>query len=261
MSETKALTVSSLALTLTDLTAYERFAEFAIAAGIVPRGMSPKEMIAQSIVKMQYGKELRIPPMQALRSIDIVSGQPCERAHSIAGRLKASGKYDYRVTIHTNEVCEIEYFEKRAGGPPVSIGVSCYAVEEAKRAGLFEKKGSSWRNHTADMLYNRAMTRGARMYCPDIAGGSVYDPEELDGHADAEVIDAETGEVLPSASGAATYETTLGDLRMRGSSPTRTPRAYLTGRNRLGRPYPMVRQKTVCERPTFHAMRRKSKRH
>ena len=52
-------------------------------------------------------------------------------------------------------------------------------MEDAKRAGLLGK--TSWQRYPEDMLFARALSRGARRFCPDALGGAIYTPEELEG--------------------------------------------------------------------------------
>jgi hypothetical protein len=40
------------------------------------------------------------------------------------------------------------------------------------------------------MLYARALSNGAKWYCPDVFGGPIYTPDEL-----GAVVDGETGEL------------------------------------------------------------------
>ena len=54
---------------------------------------------------------------------------------------------------------------------------------------------TNWRKYPRNMLFARAISNGARWYCPDLFGGSpVYTPDELGAE-----VDGETGEVLGDA--------------------------------------------------------------
>jgi hypothetical protein len=75
----------------------------------------------------------------------------------------------------------IEFHDRGAnGGAPAYLGVSTFTVEDASRAGLLQQRGAgAWDKYLRNMLLARALTNGARWYCPGVFGGAVYDPEEL----------------------------------------------------------------------------------
>ncbi len=131
--------------------------------------------IAQACVKIMAGQELGISPVAAMRGIDIVKGQISIRAHLMAAMVKRSGKYDYRVVTSTNEACEIEFFELPAKD---SLGVSAFSMDDAQRAKL--TGNDNYVKYPKAMLYNRAMSNGARMYCPDLFLGAVYEENEIE---------------------------------------------------------------------------------
>lgn len=142
---------------------------------------------AQAIVKIMAGRELGIAPIASMTGIYIVKGKPSLSANLIATKIKASGKYNYRVRQHTAQLCEIEYFERDGNGWQ-SIGVSSFTFEDARKAGT-----QNLDKYPRNMLFARAMSNGAKWYCPDaFAGIAAYVPEELgaDVNDEGEVIDA-----------------------------------------------------------------------
>lgn len=149
----------------------------------------------QAFVKVLAGRELGIGAVEAMRGIDIIEGKLAPNAGLQASLIKRSGRYNYRIKEQTATRCVIDFFED---GQPV--GASTYTIEEAKTAGLAEK--TNWKRHPSDMLFARALTRGARRFCPDIFGGSVYSPEEMGEFIEGEayevpvrIVDEETGEI------------------------------------------------------------------
>jgi hypothetical protein len=88
----------------------------------------------------------------------------------MASRVKASGKYNYKVTEMTDKVCTIDFLE---GGQ--SIGTSSFTIEDAKKAGT-----KNLDKFPRNMLFARAMSNGVRWFCPDIYEGPVYVPEEME---------------------------------------------------------------------------------
>ncbi len=124
---------------------------------------------AQAVVKIMAGAEMGISPFQAMSGIHIIQGKPTIGAGLMASRVKASGKYNYRVLEMTDTICTVEFTEN---GQP--IGVSTFTIEDAKKAGT-----KNLDRFPRNMLFARAMSNGVRWYCPDIYEGPVYVPEEM----------------------------------------------------------------------------------
>jgi len=126
---------------------------------------------AQAITKVMAGQELGVPPMQAMRGIHVVDGNPQLSAGLVAALVKRSGRYDYRVLEANDTLVSLQWYQD---GEPV--GESMFTLAEAEHANLAKK--TNWQTYTEDMLFARALTRGARRYCPDVFGGAVYAPGE-----------------------------------------------------------------------------------
>lgn len=138
---------------------------------------------AQAIVKVLAGAELGFGAIASMAGIYIVKGRVTLSANLIAAAIKRSGRYDYRVTKLDAAGCEISFFEN--GAP---IGISTFTDADAKTAGL---AGDNWTKYRRNMMFARAMSNGAKWYCPDIFGGPVYTPDEL-----GAPVDGESGEVI-----------------------------------------------------------------
>lgn len=133
----------------------------------------------QACVKVQAGLELGLPPVQAMTGIHIVEGKPTLSAALIAALVKRSGRYNYRVTAHDDTKCVIVFFEGSE-----KIGESSFSFADAEKAGV--TRNPTWTKYRRNMLWARAMSNGARWYCPDIFGGAVYTPEELGAEVNAD---------------------------------------------------------------------------
>lgn len=144
---------------------------------------------AQAIVKVMAGQELGFAPIASMTGVYIVKGKVSLSANLIAAAVKRSGRYTFRVRKHDATVCEIEFFELDKAGNKESIGISGFSMQEATQAGL--TTSAIWKNYPRNMLYARAMSNGAKWYCPDVFGGPVYTPDEL-----GATIDGETGEII-----------------------------------------------------------------
>lgn len=151
--------------------------------------------ISKAFVKIAAGREMGIPDIAAMNGIHIVQGKLEISARLMSSLVKSSGKYNYRVTEQSNEICTIVFFEGKE-----KIGSASFTIEEAKQAGLANKE--NWRNYASDMLFARAMSRGVRRHCPDALNGIVaYVDGEIPqpkGEAE-EVVDADVKEVEPPA--------------------------------------------------------------
>lgn len=125
---------------------------------------------AQAIVKILAGQEMGFGPFASMTGVHIIQGRPAVGANLMAAAVKGSGRYDYRVKVMTDAVCEIAFFQ--AGQ---EIGVSRFTKEDAQKAGT-----KNMDKFARNMLFARAMSNGVRWYCPDVFNGSaVYTPEEL----------------------------------------------------------------------------------
>ena len=176
------------------LTTYEEVSK--IGAAMVKSGFFKSATNeAQAIVQIWAGRELGIGAVEALRGIHIIDGHISLSAGLVAAQVKRSHRYNYRVKVQTAVACEIEWYEEKQ-----PIGISAFTIQEAAAAGLATKQ--VWKSYPSDMLFARALTRGARRFCPDVFGGSVYTSEEL-GAADAiegdYEVQADTEPVAPPA--------------------------------------------------------------
>jgi hypothetical protein len=135
--------------------------------------------MAQAAVKVLAGQELGLGPIAAMTGVHIVQGKVTIGANLIAALIRKSGKYDYRIVEHTDQICRIVFY---ADGE--QIGESAFSIEDAKRAGLL--KTGPWTQHPRNMLFARALSNGAKWHAPDVFAGPIYTPDELGAVVDAE---------------------------------------------------------------------------
>lgn len=161
---------------------------------------------AQAFVKIQAGKELGLPPFAAMTGIHIIQGKPVLGANVIATLIKNDPRYNYRVMEHTAQVCRIEFYEN---GKP--CGVSEFTSEDARRAGT-----KNMDKFPKNMLFARAISNGAKWYCPGVFGGApVYTPEEmgLETDEDGVIIEGDfatsAGNTQPEPTGSNTQPPTV----------------------------------------------------
>ena len=140
---------------------------------------------SQAIVKVLAGRELGFGPIASMTGFYIVKGRVSMSANLMAAAVKRSGRYDFRVRKLDNDEVVIEFLE-HIGNEWVSLGVSSFTIEDAKRAGT-----QNLEKFPRNMLYARAMSNGVKWFCADVTGGPTYTPDEL-----GEVVDGETGEII-----------------------------------------------------------------
>lgn len=136
---------------------------------------------SQALIKLQYAQDLGIPATAAMSGIYIVDGKPMIASALLAGLIKKSGRYDYRVVEKNANRCQIDFYvgEKK-------IGSEVYTAEMAERAGLSQR--NPWRKYPEQMLFARCISAGSKTHCPDTVLGGVYIRDEYDdGSVDAEI--------------------------------------------------------------------------
>ncbi len=138
----------------------------------VKSGMFPDlKSQAQAVVKILAGKELGLSPLQSLTDIYMVNGRVALQAKLIASLIKKSGKYDYHIDKLDEIECILSFFQNDK-----KIGESIFTFKDAARAGLVNKE--VWKSYPKNMLFARAISNGARLFCADIV--TAYTPEEID---------------------------------------------------------------------------------
>jgi len=138
---------------------------------------------SQAVVKIMAGKELGLTPFQSMASIYIVNGKLALTSGAMSSRVKKSKRYDYVVTKLDETECQIDFFDLSQKDERVKIGTSIFTVKDAARCGLANKE--TFKSYPKNMLFARALSNGARFYCPDAICG-YYEESELYDMAPAE---------------------------------------------------------------------------
>lgn len=133
---------------------------------------------AAAATKIIIGRGLGLSDYDAMSGLHIIQGKAVLAANLMAAAIKRSGKYDYRVTEHTDAVCVIDFY-----GGGVKIGSTSFSIEDAKRAGL---GGDNWRKYARAMLFARCISMGYRTHCPDALGAA---PVYVEAHGETEIPD------------------------------------------------------------------------
>jgi hypothetical protein len=127
----------------------------------------------KAVVKLLAGRELGMPPIASLMNVYIVDGKVTLSATMMGALIKKSERYDYTAKIADD--CVVITFRDRA--TKEVLGESSFSLADAQKAGL--KGKSNWEKYPKAMMFARALSQGARWYCPDIFAGAAYTPEEI----------------------------------------------------------------------------------
>ena len=162
-----------------------QFCEGAVSSGLLPRNISRPD---QALTIMIKGRELGLQPMEAFSGINVIQGRP-ELSASLMTALLIRGGVAIETIESSDEICHLRF--TREVGPKVVEIETRFTMEDAKRAGLLSNQ--VWKKYPADMLYARALSRGARRIGADLLGGAYVQGEiprepvrltKPDGHRD-----------------------------------------------------------------------------
>jgi hypothetical protein len=162
---------------------------------------------AQVFTKMIAGSEWGLGPMAAMTGIFIVKNRPTMSATTIAGVIKKSGVYDFRrswitrkedktlaiVTDELNEKvigCRVSFYQDGD-----HLGDSVFTDVDAANAGL--TSNPTYQKFPRNMYFSRALTNGARWHCPDVFGGAIYTPDEVEEAVELDATGQPTNYVEP----------------------------------------------------------------
>lgn len=142
----------------------------------------------QAMVKIIAGNELGLPPFASMSGLHVISGKVVMGGNLIATLIKNDPRYDYKIASHDNNHCHIDFYENGE-----RVGESVFTMDDARKVKVWKKDGNgksilvpltesnqNWQSYPKNMLFNRAISNGAKWFCAGVFGGSpVYTPEEL----------------------------------------------------------------------------------
>lgn len=208
-----------------------------IRSGFLPSGIKTPE---QAVAIMLKGRELGIPPMQALSHIHIINGKPTMSAELMLAqimRLHPRTKISY--PKRSGEICEVKV--QRDGSEP---SVFSFSIADAQAAGLMSNP--TWKKYPRAMLHARAVSEMARSLFPDAISGVSYTPEEMNANVDenGEVIDVTVTETkntvvqntvaAPAAQSQSNAPAGVEAFSKSNSNHIRGVGAFLTSKNQMG---------------------------
>jgi hypothetical protein len=168
---------AELTVSTNDILQLIKIGKVVVASGDYPTVRSAAQVVVRALV----GREKGLSFFDALAAVYIVGGRPTFTANALAGFVKRSGRYDYRIKTLTNDLCEIVFFDRGK-----EVFTSSFSMEDAARANLV--KGTNWRFYPRNMLFARAISNGVRWACPDLLACGAYVHGEL---GSDDIIDAD----------------------------------------------------------------------
>lgn len=166
---TEAVAIDRRGLNPTNLDGLWRLAKMVAASGLAPSGLKQPEQIC---IAMAHGLEIGLPPMQSIQKIAVINGRPTLWGDAMIGLVLASGLLEHQSMRYEGEPFNDDYtaiYECRRKGMADPC-VSRYTVADAKRAGLWGKRGP-WTEHPNRMLMMRPKAFGLRDTFADVLGG------------------------------------------------------------------------------------------
>lgn len=197
-----------------------------LSANLLPSGMLPAhiktpEAAAAIILK---GRELGIPPMQALSGIAVIQGKPVAGSELMLAILYRDHGDNCLWFTESSEVrCAVSYARRNW----TERRDYQFTIDDAKRAGLLTNQ--TWTKYPAAMLRARCISAVARMAFPDSIGG-MYSPDELGGDVVVE-SDGESVVYVPSP----VVNVMTGEVTEAAPMPRTEPREELVDRGSIMR--------------------------
>ncbi|WP_432008664.1 hypothetical protein [Streptomyces bacillaris] len=129
------------------------------------------------------GQELGLQPMTALKSIDVIQGQPALRAHAMRAIVQRQG-HDIELVESDDTHCIMRGRRKGAENWQTVV----WDIPRVQRMGLLGK--DQWKKQPKTMLVARATGELCRLIASDALHGLPYAAEEVDGYVHGEVAPA-----------------------------------------------------------------------
>ncbi|MFL6427861.1 MAG: hypothetical protein ACJ71S_06425 [Acidobacteriaceae bacterium] len=150
------------------------FSEIVAKSELAPKDYRGKP--ANVLVAIQFGKELGVPPMQALQGIAVVNGRPAVWGDLMWALVTNHPDFEDSEEVVTEDRATVTL--TRRGRKPVT---DTFTLADAKLAGLLGN--AVWKTYPKRMLLWRARTFAARTLFPDALKGmiSVEEAGDYDG--------------------------------------------------------------------------------
>lgn len=132
--------------------------------------------LSKAITKALIGQSMGMGLVQSMNSLYVIDGKVAMDSHAIRNTAVMAG-YTIKTLVLDETKAVLEWSIRKDGKEEV-LGTSEYTWDDATKAALIDKQ--NWRKFPKDMLFARAITRGARMYANQaFANQPVYERDEI----------------------------------------------------------------------------------
>lgn len=134
--------------------------------------------LSKAITKALIGQAMGMGLVQSMNSLYVIDGRVAMDSHAIRNTAVMAG-YTIKTVELNEQKCVLEWSYKHPeDGSTEVLGTSEFTWEDATKAGLANK--DNWKKWPKDMMFARAITRGARMYANQaFANQPVYERDEI----------------------------------------------------------------------------------
>lgn len=129
---------------------------------------------ANVLVALQMGRELNVPPLQALQGIAVINSRAVIYGDLMWALVTTHPAYEDAIEEVTDTYAKITL--KRRGRTPVTV---TFSKDDAVKAGLWDKAGP-WKQYSKRQMQWRARTFAARDLFPDALKGMTSAEEAQD---------------------------------------------------------------------------------
>jgi hypothetical protein len=145
-----------------------QMADVLVKSQFLPQSVKTKE---QAVTIMMVGRELNIPPWQAINGVSVIQGRPTVAPQLMLSLIRRSGLQEDIQIVPSKDCYTVTM--KRKGE---TAHTETFTMDDATRMGLAIK--DNWKKQPMTMLKWRAVAACARVVYPDVIMG-LYTPEEL----------------------------------------------------------------------------------
>jgi hypothetical protein len=187
-SQSTALATRQTTVGLIDPAMTQGWAEVFRKSGLFSFEGDPQTQLAQAQVKILAGTEMGLQPFFSMQNLYIVKAHVFVSAAAFGALVNGSQSTRFK-TIQSNAEKAIIEFYRKVDGKWELAHTQTYTWDDVPAA---RRNNPTYTSDRADMIWNRAMTKGARKACPELVGG-MRSYEEARDEADYQLVDDGNG--------------------------------------------------------------------
>lgn len=169
-----ASTIGSSGLKLTTLGEVQQLAGVLFQSG----WFEDVKSAAQATIKILYGLEQGLSPMESMNGLYVYKGKICAYADLIGTKIKQSGRYDWRIVSLNDKGCKLSWHEFSLTEQGwLFLGETEFTRVDAEKRGLMQRH--QYQTMFEDMCFARALTRGYKRYAQGVFKIPINSVEEM----------------------------------------------------------------------------------